>query len=66
VVRTALNDIVLHQGAMARIVDCDAQIDDAFVASYRADGLIVVDADRLDRLQHGGWRADRHPGRSRP
>ncbi len=39
--RTALNDAVLHQGAMARIVDCDAWIDDAFVASYRADGLIV-------------------------
>lgn len=41
VVRTALNDAVLHQGAMARIVDCDAWIDGAFVASYRADGLIV-------------------------
>lgn len=41
VTRTALNDAVLHQGAMARIVDCDAWIDDAFVASYRADGLIV-------------------------
>lgn len=41
VTRTALNDAVLHQGAMARIVDCDAWIDDTFVASYRADGLIV-------------------------
>ncbi len=41
ITRTALNDAVLHQGAMARIVDCDAWIDDAFVASYRADGLIV-------------------------
>ncbi|MEZ4400874.1 MAG: NAD(+)/NADH kinase [Kofleriaceae bacterium] len=39
--RTALNDAVLHQGAMARIVDCDAWIDDVFVAAYRADGLIV-------------------------
>lgn len=42
VVRTALNDAVLHQGAMARLVDCDAWIDDTFVASYRADGLIVA------------------------
>jgi NAD+ kinase len=41
IVRTALNDAVLHQGAMARILDCDAWIDDAFVASYRADGLII-------------------------
>jgi NAD+ kinase len=39
--RTALNDAVIHQGAVARIVDVDAYIDGDFVASYRADGLIV-------------------------
>jgi len=39
--RTALNDAVVHQGAMARIVHANAWIDDAFVAEYRADGLIV-------------------------
>jgi len=39
--RTALNDAVVHQGGVARIVDVDAWIDGAFVASYRADGLIV-------------------------
>ena len=42
VVRTALNDIVLHQGAMARMVDLAAHIDDELVAGYRADGLIVA------------------------
>ena len=42
VTRTALNDAVIHQGAMARIVDVQAWIDDAFVAAYRADGLIVA------------------------
>jgi NAD+ kinase len=42
VVRFALNDAVLHQGAMARLVDIDAYVDDQFVASYRADGLIVA------------------------
>lgn len=42
VVRTALNDAVLHQGAMARLVEIDAYCDDAFVASYRADGLIIA------------------------
>ncbi len=42
VVRHALNDVVLHQGAMARLVELDAFVDDAFVASYRADGLIVA------------------------
>jgi NAD+ kinase len=42
VVRTALNDVVIHQGAMARLVEVDAFIDDAFVAAYRADGLIIA------------------------
>src|SRR5258706_5517736 len=42
VVRRALNDSVIHQGAMARLIDLDAFCDGAFVASYRADGLIVA------------------------
>jgi NAD+ kinase len=41
VIRYALNDAVLHQGAMARLVEIDAFVDGEFVASYRADGLIV-------------------------
>jgi NAD+ kinase len=41
VVRYALNDAVLHQGSMARLVEIDAFVDGEFVASYRADGLIV-------------------------
>ncbi len=42
IVRHALNDAVLHQGAMARLVELEAFVDDQFVASYRADGLIVA------------------------
>ena len=42
VVRYALNDAVLHQGAMARLVEIDAFVDHLFVASYRADGLIIA------------------------
>jgi NAD+ kinase len=42
VVRYALNDTVIHQGAMARLVEVDAFVDGALVASYRADGLIVA------------------------
>jgi NAD+ kinase len=42
VIRYALNDAVLHQGAMARLVELDAFVDGEFVASYRADGLIVA------------------------
>jgi NAD+ kinase len=42
VIRYALNDAVMHQGAMARLVEIEAFVDGAFVASYRADGLIVA------------------------
>jgi len=42
VVRTALNDAVIHQGAMARLVELDAYIDGELVSAYRADGLIVA------------------------
>jgi NAD+ kinase len=42
VVKYALNDSVLHQGAMARLIDIDAFCDGQVVASYRADGLIVA------------------------
>ena len=42
ITRYALNDAVLHQGAMARLVEMDAFVDNEFVASYRADGLIVA------------------------
>ena len=42
VLRFALNDSVLHQGAMARLVEIEASVDGHFVAAYRADGLIVA------------------------
>jgi NAD+ kinase len=42
IVLTALNDAVIHQGAMARLVEIIAQIDGELVADYRADGLIVA------------------------
>jgi NAD+ kinase len=41
-VLTALNDAVIHQGAMARLVELDAYVDAEFVSAYRADGLIVA------------------------
>ncbi len=42
VVRYALNDAVVHQGAMARLVEIEASCDDDLIALYRADGLIVA------------------------
>jgi len=37
----ALNDVVLHKSALARILDFDVSIDGRFVSGFRADGLIV-------------------------
>jgi NAD+ kinase len=42
VVRYALNDAVLHQGAMARLVEIEALCDDQLIADYRADGIIIA------------------------
>jgi NAD+ kinase len=42
VVRYALNDSVLHQGAMARLIEIDAYCDDQWITAYRADGLIIA------------------------
>ncbi|MCP4446623.1 MAG: NAD(+)/NADH kinase [Myxococcales bacterium] len=41
VVRSALNDVVISQGAMARLVELQAHRDGEFINSYRADGLVV-------------------------
>ena len=37
----ALNDVVVNKAAMARVIDLDAYVDEEFVCSYRADGLII-------------------------
>ena len=38
---TALNEVVIHSGAIAQLIDFDLFIDDNFVYTQRADGLIV-------------------------
>lgn len=38
----AVNDAIIHQGAMARLVELDTYLDHKFIARYRADGLIVA------------------------
>ncbi|MCD6224741.1 MAG: NAD(+)/NADH kinase, partial [Deltaproteobacteria bacterium] len=36
-----LNDIVINKGALARLADIKTYIDDYYLTTYRADGLIV-------------------------
>ncbi|MBK6724209.1 MAG: NAD(+)/NADH kinase [Acidobacteria bacterium] len=36
-----LNDVVINKAALARIIEIDVRLNDLFVNSYRADGLIV-------------------------
>ncbi|MFC1983541.1 NAD(+)/NADH kinase [Chloroflexota bacterium] len=40
----ALNDVVVARGAIARVVNVEARIDDELLTTYRADGVIVATA----------------------
>jgi NAD+ kinase len=37
----ALNDAVLNKTALARVIDLDLHLNDGYVCSYKADGLII-------------------------
>jgi NAD+ kinase len=39
--RIALNDTVIHQGGLARLLDLESRLDGKVIAAYRADGLII-------------------------
>ncbi|MDB4966410.1 MAG: ATP-NAD/AcoX kinase [Myxococcales bacterium] len=42
VTRYACNDAVVSQGALARLIELEAFLDDRLITRYRADGLIVA------------------------
>ena len=38
----ALNDVVIHQASVARMLELEAYLDEDMIAVYRADGLIIA------------------------
>lgn len=38
---TALNDIVINKGALARIIEMETFVHDIYVTTYKADGLVI-------------------------
>jgi NAD+ kinase len=39
---SVLNDVVINKGPLARIIDLDVYINEAFLTTFRADGLIIA------------------------
>ena len=62
---SALNDVVVSRGGVARLLDVDAFVDGAPLTSYRADAVIVGHGHGQHRIRALVRRPDRVPRRPR-
>jgi len=58
----ALNEIVIHSGAIAQLIEFDLLIDDSFVYRQKADGLIVNSPTGSTAYSLSGGGPIVHPG----
>tara|TARA_B110000014_G_scaffold220422_1_gene176474 strand:- start:945 stop:1817 length:873 start_codon:yes stop_codon:yes gene_type:complete len=58
----ALNEVVIHSGAIAQLIEFDLYIDDSFVYRQKADGLIVNSPTGSTAYSLSGGGPIVHPG----
>ena len=58
----ALNEIVIHSGAIAQLIEFDLYIDDSFVYRQKADGLIINSPTGSTAYSLSGGGPIVHPG----
>jgi NAD+ kinase len=61
-IHTALNEIVIHSGAIAQLIEFDLYIDDSFVYRQKADGLIINSPTGSTAYSLSGGGPIVHPG----
>jgi len=58
---TALNEVVIHSGAIAQLIEYDLYIDDVFVYRQKADGLIIASPTGSTAYSLSGGGPIMHP-----
>ena len=64
--RVVLNDVVVTQGALSRVIDLSVSVDGEFMMRIRADGVIVASPDGVHGVQLVFGRSDSSSPRGGP